>query len=542
MKKQYFFFFAICCLVYSRQLFAQGVMPEVQWSYSYPVPENTTHFCDDFPEPTAFTAAYGSASENGLVSLDDAGNLNFLHTEPGAVSLEYGPMLNIGDETYVVATDNELHQIRLNFYVNTSGAIASSFIIPIPANYTQSETISSSFRSDATHQYITLMIKTFDTTDSKWKTLIARIVVDTLGDTATHEFTSIMVGTYATTPVDMVIDGVGNVYIWGYFNKNAGGTNHDNFLSKYNAAGIFQYTKTFASYAGRDDLATEIVIDQLGNIYGISQSDANVAPYIDQIAVFKIKGLNGKMIWLKRLGGIGEGASDYNQCWDAAGNPFGEGLALTGSIPNASGGRDSKIWRLNGAGTVLWNKTINIDLSAASIEEGRAISFNAVSGDVMVAGFVFHTIYFGHYNTTTGVAAYPASVYAGIESGLVLNEEMILTSSLTGEDLLLFPSENTGGTCCRASIVSYHEIAMKENELQTEDEIVLFPNPAVDEIHVSGLSEEDMVFIYTMHGELVQTAGDSGNTIQINNLKPCAYLMQIISGDEINTRSFIKSF
>ena len=542
MKKLNLTLFAIALVLSCCQIKAQALMPEVQWSYNYPVPEGSINFCEDYTTDLQITAAYGSETENGLVSLDAEGNLNFIHIEAGASSVHYGPMLNIGDETYVIQTDNVLNQIKLNFYTNTAGELSSSYIIPIPANYNQSETLASSFRTDASHQYITLTIKTFDTTDNKWKTLIARIVVNTLGDTATHEFTSIMVGSFATIPVDMVIDAVGNVYVWGYFNKNAGGTNHDNFLTKYNAAGLFQYTKSFASYAGRDDLATEIVIDQLGNIYGISQSDANVAPYADQIAVFKIKASNGKMVWVKRLGAIGDDASDFNQGWDAAGNSFGDGLAITGSIPNASGGRDSKIWRLNTAGAVLWNKTINIDPSAGSIEEGRAICFNESTGDVMVAGFVFHTIFYGHYNTSTGLASYPANLYTGIENGFVIDDKMILTSALTGDDWLLFPSENTGGGCCRTSIVAYRDVFMKENELTSPIAITIYPNPAVNEIHLNGLIAEAVVSIYNSNGQLMLTAGDPENTIDISLLKPGAYIIQIISGTEIQTQSFIKSF
>jgi len=540
MKHCYFIFCAGIATSVLHPAQAQPVGPTLEWSQSYPVPEDAINFCDDLGPILDFTSYYASPVENGLVSIDAEGSINYLITETGIPALKSGPMINIGASTYVFGINNSTQTLLLSLYDNIDGSVISDHMIDMPENFNQCETLGSTFRSDAGHHYIRLLIKVFDTTDNKWKALFAKITIDLLGDTATHEFTTVFVGAYATMPVNIIGDAAGNAYIWGYFNKNAGGTNHDNFVVKFNAAGILQYTKTFASYAGRDDIAVELAVDQAGNLYGVSASEDNVSPYYDHIAVFKIKALNGKLLWTKRFG---EAAAGNEQVWDVAGNTAGEGLAFTGSIPTVSGGRDSRTWRLNGAGNTLWAKTINLDLVSGSTEEGKAICFNRATGDVMVAGFVFHTVFMERYNTSTGVAAWPVELYEGIESGLVLNNKMIITSSLTGDDLLLFPSENTGGSCCRTSVARYTDMVMRSDSEIEDMGVTLYPNPAGDIIQVEGAIENSFVEIYNMSGQMIfsEQMISGSDRINVQHFNPGYYTVRIVSGDRAQTLSFIKT-
>jgi len=222
--------------------------------------------------------------------------------------------------------------------------------------------------------------------------------------------------------------------------------------------------------------------------------------------------------------------------WDVAGNTTGEGLAFTGSFVTPAGSRDTRTWRLNGAGNAMWIKTINQNPIVGSTEEGRAICFDAVTGDVMVGGFTQNNAFIERYNTSTGVAAWPVKLYAGAETGTVLNNKMIITSRLTGDDLLLFPSAIPGGNNL-ITVAIFNEIILKEAAAENNNTIQIYPNPANNFIQIKGLSQINSIQIINAVGQIIETVQNPENTISIatSDFEPGMYFVQ--AGDV--TYSFI---
>ena len=71
-----------------------------------------------------------------------------------------------------------------------------------------------------------------------------------------------------TTSYGVSADGLGNVYISGYTGGSLGGPNaggNDAFVSKYDAAGNFQWTRQLGTSAS--DLSYGVSADGLGNVY-----------------------------------------------------------------------------------------------------------------------------------------------------------------------------------------------------------------------------------------------------------------------------------
>ncbi len=532
-------------LMGSLGLGAQTLTPYLKSSTFYPTPPDAVNFCEDYFTDFAFTATftayYSSPTENGFVSIDSSGVVDTINIEPASDNLKPGPILNLGTTSCLMVIDNESQVLHISFRDNIQSSETDGYDIDLPVQFNQAEVLGFVFHTLFPDNYVvTAAIKAFDTSDNKWKVLVARIVINNLGDTATHEFNTLMVGSFATIATNIKIDPVGNVFIWGYFQKNAAGSNHDNFLTKYNSFGALQYSKLFFSYAGRDDIASQLVIDDLGNLYGISSSEDNVAPYYKHISVFKIKALNGKMLWTKRFGEATEG--DENM-WDAAGNTIGEGIAFTGSYKTGSGGRDIRTWRLSGTGAILWTKNINLNLIPGSIEEGRSVCFDIITGDVLIAGFTLNNVFIERYNTNTGVAVWPVKLYEGVESGLVINDDMILQSNLTGDDWLLFPSENPGGGCCRVTAAFFGEHYVRSNISENKNAINLYPNPASEQFLVEGIPENVPIQIINTAGQVVNEMQSMESVLYVNisEYPTGCYLLRYKNDNTFETIPFVIS-
>lgn len=531
-------------LLASVTLGAQTLTPYLKSSAFYPTPPDAINFCEDYTTEeltSTFTAYYSSPTENGFVGIDSSGVIDTINIEPASINLKPGPILNLGSTSCLMVIDNESLVLHISFRDNIQSSETDGYDIDLPVQFNQAEVLGFVFHTLSPDNYVvTAAIKTFDTSDNKWKVLVARIVINNLGDTATHEFNTLMVGSFATIVTNIKIDPVGNVFIWGYYQKNAAGSNHDNFLTKYNNFGVLQYSKLFFSYAGRDDIASQLVIDDSGNLYGISSSQDNVEPYYKHISVFKIKALNGKMLWTKRFGEATEGDENI---WDAAGNTIGEGIAFTGSYKTGSGGRDIRTWRLSGTGATLWVKNINLNLIPGSIEEGRSICFDVITGDVLIAGFTLNNAFIERYNTNTGVAAWPVKLYEGVESGLVINDDMILQSNLTGDDWLLFPSANPGGICCRVTAAFFGEHYLRSN-ISNENKIVrLYPNPASEYFTVEGLPENVAIQIVNAAGQVINEIQSMNSILSVNitDYHPGCYLLRYVAENTFKTIPFVIS-
>ncbi|MFZ4929681.1 BspA family leucine-rich repeat surface protein [Chryseobacterium sp. Mn2064] len=78
------------------------------------------------------------------------------------------------------------------------------------------------------------------------------------------------------------------------------------------------------------------------------------------------------------------------------------------------------------------------------------------------------------------------------------------------------------------------------SEAHSNKKISLYPNPAVDDIHIEGLADIKSYKIYDASGRLVKEGNPNRDIININNLPKGDYILQLIIKDTIISSKFIK--
>ncbi len=202
----------------------------------------------------------------------------------------------------------------------------------------------------------------------------------------------------------LTIDTGGNVYISGYFYSttfsfgtstltNAGG--QDILLLKMDASG----NKIWAKGAGgiNDDFSYGISSDATGNIFITGTFRSNSLSFGSitltknfPAAMFIAKyDATGSVLWAKKAGTLYL-EFGYGVATDAAGNVFATGFFSSPTITfgsftltnySTNNGDDIYLVKYDGAGTVLWAKSIG----GASQDMGYALATNA-AGDVYLGG------------------------------------------------------------------------------------------------------------------------------------------------------------
>jgi hypothetical protein len=193
---------------------------------------------------------------------------------------------------------------------------------------------------------------------------------------------------------DIAVDGSGNVYVIGDSDStwgaplNALAGENDAYVAKLNSSGVLQW-HTFLG--GSDtDFGQGIAVDSDGNIYvtGVSRADWGVpiqafAGYIDAF-VAKINN-SGVLQWNTFLGGVAYDTGN-GIALDQDGNPYVTGESNTDwgtpINPNAGGGPDAFIAKLDDSGTLQWHTFLGEEYQT---EVGFGIDV-AASGNIYVTG------------------------------------------------------------------------------------------------------------------------------------------------------------
>ncbi|HMQ79004.1 MAG TPA: T9SS type A sorting domain-containing protein, partial [Ignavibacteria bacterium] len=122
---------------------------------------------------------------------------------------------------------------------------------------------------------------------------------------------------------ELKVDGMGNVYVTG---SSHGGTSKLDYTTiKYNSAGQQQWLKRYTNSPINDtDVATGIDIDVYGNAYVTGYSKSSGAASYDYVTI-KYKGADGTQMWLNRAdGGLSDKAWDikviYKTCVSSQGS------------------------------------------------------------------------------------------------------------------------------------------------------------------------------------------------------------------------------
>jgi hypothetical protein len=182
---------------------------------------------------------------------------------------------------------------------------------------------------------------------------------------------------------DVSADGLGNVYISGYTDGSLGGPSafsSDVFVSKYNAAGTFEWTRQLGTSAS--DQSNGVSADGLGNVYisGFTRSNLG-GPSAGLSDAFVAKyDAAGTLQWTRQLGTSGFDESKSVSA-DGLGSVYISGF-VGGSLDGPyAGGNDAFIAKYDAAGTLLWSR----QLGTGDFEESSGVSADGL-GNVYIAG------------------------------------------------------------------------------------------------------------------------------------------------------------
>ena len=184
-------------------------------------------------------------------------------------------------------------------------------------------------------------------------------------------------------------DSLGNVYISGYTGGSIAGPNQgrdDAFISKYNAAGVVQWTRQIGSSG--DDIGFGVSADGLGNVYIAGRTDGSLGESNagGSDAFVRKYDAAGVLQWTRQMGTV-----SYEFCLgvsaDGSGNVYISGYT-GGSLggPNA-GTHDAFVSKYDAAGALQWTRQIG----TASVDASYGVSADAL-GNVYISGITFGSL------------------------------------------------------------------------------------------------------------------------------------------------------
>lgn len=446
-------------------------------------------------------------------------------------------MVNQGEISYVLSSNASAHTTTIRAYDNNTLSFTYQQI-DWTFTYNNPEVLDMHVKSTGTADEITILAKVFDTNINKWKGVVYSNTYDyATGFSGWIEIiASITVAEKNTVPTSMEVSPSGNIYIWGYFDRNVAGTNHDMFLSRYNAAGSLLFNKTFASYTGRDDIAFDLISDASGNLYGISSSQDNVAPYSNHIAVLKINPNNGKTIWLKR---IGTGTAGSEAVYSVSGNTLGSGLVIGGSSNDGGGGRNGQIWCMSTTGSILWNRVINSEAPGA-IEECRAVIYHPVNGNVYSGTVTGGILKLYSNNPSSGLNIWSPVTIDG--DGTTISDKVNIDFQLNGGTIII-SSVAQVGLGRQLQLTEIEEIAKSGDiaNIGIGTDLLCFPNPASTRLQLTGISGAGSIQIYSLNGQLMreQSVNEGEQTIDVSDLNAGLYQLIYLGNNETKQVSFV---
>lgn len=174
----------------------------------------------------------------------------------------------------------------------------------------------------------------------------------------------------------LVVDTQGNVYITGSSN-GPGATSTDFITIKYNNSGIKQWEARYFGPENKIDIATQIALDNQGNVYVAGRSEKNGQSFDIVTVKYNNAGIEQ---WNKRYNGPGN-FDDYANSLvvDINGNVY-----VAGEI-RATGGQtfDFVTIKYNSAGDEKWVKVVNGTVN--SDDKAKSLTIDS-KGNVIVTG------------------------------------------------------------------------------------------------------------------------------------------------------------
>ncbi len=372
---------------------------------------------------------------------------------------------------------------------------------------------------------IFVYMKAKNTSTGKWTSLLLKHTYNKItNEFSEGQFIEINMPGKDTYPSKLLNFEFTDIVITSYFD----GGNTDILVTRIDENGEILYKKTISGYPGKDDLPIDLVKDNSNNVFCIAQSEDNVGAN-NHIAVIKINPNTGKAVWTKRVGEATPG-SETVVC--ASGNTLGGGLAFAGNVTDGAAGRNAKIWRMNAAGNVLWNKTIN-NAAPGNFESCSDILFDESNGDVYAFGTTADNIFISRYQSTTG-----SSGYIKLDD---IKGEKVKGETSFGDVVCSILSND--GTSYYLTISKYSEINLRLPEnVEATNNINCFPNPANALLTITGLKENTDLQIINATGQVVFTQNVSANKLDIDlEQLPVGFYTVLINNEGIfETKGFVK--
>lgn len=188
---------------------------------------------------------------------------------------------------------------------------------------------------------------------------------------------------------DVSADHLGSVYISGYTRGSLNGQNagfNDAFVSKYDAAGTLQWTRQLGTSS--DEQGSAVSADGLGGVYITGSTYGNLGgTQIGNGDVFINKyNASGTLQWARLFGTTAQEGSGGISA-DGLGNLYVSG-ATTGSLGGANAGDyDAFVRKYNAEGTLQWTR----QLGTSSPDFSRGLSAD-VLGNVYMSGYTYGSL------------------------------------------------------------------------------------------------------------------------------------------------------
>ncbi len=290
-------------------------------------------------------------------------------------------------------------------------------------------------------------------------------------------------------------------------------------------------------------------------------SNPTITPRI-AIVTITVNGLSPKTIIVTQVAGAAYlSVSSYNLTVAAQANSSNTFVVLSNISWNVSSNQN---WLTVSPATGSNSGTVTITAQASQITTTRSATIT-VAGSNGVSNQTINVI------QSPGVAALSVStntvnidannlgtfdILSNTEWSISSNQSWlnILTTSGSGNTTInMIAQKNTTGKIRAAAVVivgtgvSLQAISVIQDifnniDETSEDSLLIFPNPVVDEIILNNINESAIVSVYDLYGKLLLTKQATSTTLKIDlsNVLKGIYTIRITDGKSSKTRKFIK--
>lgn len=228
---------------------------------------------------------------------------------------------------------------------------------------------------------------------------------------------------------DIAVDQLGNVYVTGYCSSSSPPHNGDNpvydYLTiKYDSSGLIQWTAKYNDSANGDDRATAISLDSKGQIY-VTGFGAGVYTYYDYITIKYDQ--SGQVIWEARYHSeTGYLDRATSMAVDNLNNIYVSGWSAGWDFGSSS--FDYPTVKYDSTGKLIWLRSYSDDQYRYTFDSGNALQIDA-RGNIFVAGgghergSLFATIKYNPQGMIEWISrCYSVPNIGGVATGLALDE------------------------------------------------------------------------------------------------------------------------